>query len=85
MGFVQTLCEPDDLDTQLRRVLDELMLSGPNAVRAVKATSALLVDNPVTPELLDRIQAEFAASQNSDEAHEGKASFREKRKPAWYR
>ena len=85
MGFVQTLCDPETLDSSLQKVLDELMLSGPNATRAVKATSALLAANALTPALLERIQAEFAASQNSEEAREGKASFREKRKPGWYK
>ena len=85
MGFVQTLCEPEQLDEQLQRLINELMLSGPNATRAVKATSALLASNAVTPALLERIQNEFAASQNSEEAHEGKASFREKRKPSWFK
>jgi methylglutaconyl-CoA hydratase len=85
MGFVQTLCEPDKLEDAVQRLLDELMLSGPNATRAVKATSALLASNPVTPALIDDIQAAFTASQNSEEALEGKASFREKRKPSWFR
>jgi len=85
MGFVQTLCEPDALDKTLNQVVDELMLSGPQATRAVKATGALLAAHPVTAELLERIQADFTAAQNSDEAHEGKASFREKRKPNWFR
>ncbi len=61
------------------------MLSEPNATRAVKATSARLTNNTLTSALLEQIQAEFAASQYSDEAHECKASFREKRKPAWFK
>ncbi|OFZ97339.1 MAG: hypothetical protein A3H35_13245 [Betaproteobacteria bacterium RIFCSPLOWO2_02_FULL_62_17] len=85
MGLVQTLCEAGQLDESLRRVLDELMFSGPNATRAVKATSALLANSVLTPGLLESIQSQFAASQNSDEAREGKASFREKRKPNWFR
>jgi methylglutaconyl-CoA hydratase len=85
MGFVQTMCEPDKLEDTLQRLISELLLSGPNATRAVKKTSKMLTDNPVTPGLIENIQADFAASQNSDEAREGKASFREKRKPAWYR
>ena len=85
MGLVQTLCEADELEGSLQQVLNELMLAGPNATRAVKATAALLADNPLTPVLLERIQSEFAASQNSEEAREGKASFRDKRKPGWFR
>ena len=85
MGLVQTLCDPEKLEDGLQRVLNELMLSGPLATRAVKATSALLAGNALTPELIERIQSEFAASQNSDEAREGKASFREKRRPGWYK
>jgi len=84
MGFVQTLCEPDNLEDALQRVINELLLSGPNATRAIKATSALLANNPVTPALTENIQTTFAASQNSEEAREGKASFREKRKPTWF-
>lgn len=84
MGFVQTLCEPDNLEDALQRVINELLLSGPNATRAIKATSALLANNPVTPALIENIQTTFAASQSSEEAREGKASFREKRKPTWF-
>ena len=65
-------------------VIDELLLAGPNAVAHAKSLLRRLTHAPISPELLDELQGEFDARFNSPEADEGRASFREKRKPRWY-
>ncbi len=46
--------------------------------------SAGLTHAPISQELLAELQDEFDQRLNSPEAAEGRASFREKRKPKWF-
>lgn len=82
IGLVHALCEPAELDTTADRMIDELLRAGPNAAASAKRTLRRL-GNAATPELIAVLQAEFQVGFNSAEAQEGRASFREKRKPGW--
>ena len=59
-------------------------MAGPHAVAHAKALLRGLDGTPISQELLAELQADFDQRFHSDEANEGRASFREKRKPAWY-
>ena len=59
------------------------MLAAPNAALGAKRIAGWL-GGEIAPATLERIDAEFAQARESAEATEGKASFKEKRKPAWY-
>src|SRR5262249_26934460 len=80
IGLVHALCGPAELDATAGRMIDELLRAGPNAAASAKRTLRRF-GNAATPELIAELQAEFQVGFNSTEAQEGRASFREKRKP----
>ena len=82
IGFVHQLCEAESLDAALADQVEQILLAAPQAARNAKAIAARLTP-AIPPGLAAQLQAEFAASHGSAEAQEGKASFREKRKPSW--
>jgi len=67
-----------------RRVVEHLLLAGPEAVAITKLLIEEAVGTPFTAEFRDRLVEEAAARRRTPEAAEGLASFREKRKPRWY-
>ena len=81
IGIVHELCDTDKLDDVLARVADELLLGAPHAASALKAAAA----RHASPNL-DEIIAHVPPPHDprSEEAQEGIAAFREKRKPRWY-
>jgi methylglutaconyl-CoA hydratase len=83
IGLVHELCEAGALERALAAQLEQILLAAPNAARGAKAIAERLAAGAVPPGLAAQLQAEFLESQCSDEAREGKASFREKRKPGW--
>jgi methylglutaconyl-CoA hydratase len=85
IGLVHELCPAAEKEQALSRLLDEILMAGPNAATHAKALLRRLEGRSISTELLFELQADFDQRFNSDEANEGRASFREKRKPAWYR
>ncbi len=81
IGLVHELCDTDKLDDVLARIADELLLGAPHAASALKAAAA----RHASPNL-DEIIAHVPPPHDprSEEAQEGIAAFREKRKPRWY-
>ncbi len=84
VGLVHELCEPEGAGAALARLLDELLCAGPNAVAQAKRLLLRFAQPPPSQELLAELQREFEHGFNSPEAAEGRASFREKRKPRWF-
>jgi methylglutaconyl-CoA hydratase len=84
IGLVHALCPAEAKEQGLARLIDELLMAGPNAAAHAKALLRRLGGTPISQELLAELQADFDQRFHSDEANEGRASFREKRKPAWY-
>jgi methylglutaconyl-CoA hydratase len=82
IGLVHALCEPTELDAAADCMIGELLRAGPNAAASAKRTLRRLA-SAATLELIAELQAEFQIGFNSAEAQEGRASFREKRKPGW--
>jgi methylglutaconyl-CoA hydratase len=82
IGLVHALTDAAGAETALARLIDELLRAGPNAAVGAKQALRRLGDAP-TLALLAELQAEFQAGFDSAEAQEGRASFREKRKPSW--
>jgi methylglutaconyl-CoA hydratase len=66
-----------DLDGAVERVVDELLSSGPEAVRAAKR---LVHERPAAGEELARLAARM---RTSPEGQEGLRAFLDKRSPAW--
>ena len=84
IGLVHELCEADAGDAALAKLVDEVMLAGPNAAVHAKELLYELAGKPITKELLADLQFEFNQRFEAPEAVEGRASFREKRNPKWY-
>jgi methylglutaconyl-CoA hydratase len=83
IGLVHELCAAAELDAALGRVLGALLEAGPNAAVAAKRALRAQSAGAITEELLAELQREFRAGFESEEAREGRAAFREKRKPGW--
>lgn len=83
-GLVHQLCASEAADMALAALIDEVLHAGPNAVAHAKHLLRRLTQTPMLAELLAELQGEFDQRLNSPEATEGRASFREKRKPSWF-
>src|SRR3954462_11964970 len=84
IGLVHETCPAGALEDSGARVIEHLLLAGPEAVAITKRLIEESVETPFTGALHDRIVEEAAARRRTPEAAEGLASFREKRKPRWY-
>ena len=84
IGLVHELCPAAELEAVGARFVEHLLLAGPEALAITKKMIAESGEMPFEGAFHDRIVAEAAARRRTAEAAEGLASFREKRKPAWY-
>jgi methylglutaconyl-CoA hydratase len=84
IGLVHQVCEAGGGDAALEALIDEALLAGPGAVAQAKRLLRELAGRPVSPTLTNELQQEFDVLFKSPEAAEGRASFREKRRPSWY-
>ena len=77
------VCPAAELGASGARIVDHLLMAGPEAVAITKRLIAAAAETPFAS-LHDRIVEEAASRRHSAEAAEGLASFREKRPPKWY-
>jgi len=84
IGLVHQLCAPDAGEAALTGLIDEVLMAGPNALVEAKGLLRRLTQTAISPDLLAELQGEFERRAHSPEAAEGRASFREKRKPKWF-
>ncbi len=83
IGLVQQLCETGAIESAVNELTDALLLGAPGASAAAKRL--LHQQTPALSfEELRGLQSAFEAMASSPEVAEGRAAFREKRKPAWY-
>ena len=84
LGLVQQLCDASALDSVVDELIDQLLLGAPGAVANAKRLLQKQAPAALSTEELREMQAAFEAVFNSDEVAEGRAAFKEKRKPRWY-
>jgi methylglutaconyl-CoA hydratase len=83
IGLVHELCPAAELAAAGARIVEHLLVAGPEAVAITKRLIGEAVEAPFAA-LHDRLVEEAASRRRSAEAAEGLASFREKRPPGWY-
>jgi methylglutaconyl-CoA hydratase len=83
-GLIHEVCAPGNLDKAAAPVIDALQHGAPRAAAAIKRVIAGCEAGSPEADAV-ALAADFHAQRNSPEAAEGRAAFREKRKPAWYR
>jgi methylglutaconyl-CoA hydratase len=84
LGLVHAVHPQSELESALEAIIDGLLLGAPGAIGRAKALLAKHGNGPVNDETVRAIEREFREQLASDEAQEGRLSFRDKRKPGWY-
>ena len=84
LGLVHEVCPTGGLEEAANRIVEAVLMNAPAATTATKlrslASARAFVDDGELRDLID----EHARTRQQDEAREGLASFKEKRKPGWY-
>jgi len=84
LGLVHRLCDAPELDGAVDELIDALLLGAPNAAATAKQLLRRHAPPALSPEELRDLQQLHATTSHSDEATEGRAAFKAKRKPSWY-
>lgn len=84
IGLVHDICDRAALDAAVDEIVEQYLKAAPGALAQVKAELRGHSELPSIAWFADK-QAAFDAAALSAEAEEGRASFREKRHPRWYR
>jgi len=83
MGMVHELVPAADLDATVERVAQAFVECAPNALAEAKKLLRRVIGSPITAQLISHTAGVIARARASEEAREGIASFREKRKAKW--
>ena len=84
LGLVQQLCDPQAIESATDEIIDQLLLGAPEATATAKRVLQEHAPAALSPDQLHDMQNAFEVAAASDEASEGRAAFKEKRKPRWY-
>ncbi|TWS99633.1 enoyl-CoA hydratase-related protein [Reyranella sp. CPCC 100927] len=84
LGLVHEVCATADLDKTAETFIDMLLMNAAEANAQTKAVARAYAGLDVGDVAYDGLVRQHAAKRRSPEATEGLASFKEKRKPAWY-
>jgi methylglutaconyl-CoA hydratase len=84
IGLVHRLCDAAGLESAVDELIDALLLGAPNAAATAKQLLRRHGPPALSPDELRELQRAHEAMAQSDEAAEGRAAFKEKRKPRWY-
>ena len=88
IGLVHQVVEPDELETSVDALVDQLLQSSPQAQRSAKdlinwVTPRLSDSEGIDNALLDDVATAIAQARASEQGREGISAFLEKRKPGW--
>lgn len=83
MGMVHELVSAAELDAAIERIARAFVECAPHALAEAKKLLRKVIGAPITPQLVSHTAGVIARARASDEAREGIASFREKRKAKW--
>ena len=84
LGLVHEVCPTGSLEEAGKKIVEAVLMNAPAVTRSTKLraldSARAFIDEGEFRDLID----EHARARQQDEASEGLASFREKRKPSWY-
>jgi len=83
LGMVHELVSAAELDGAVDRVAQAFAACAPGALAEAKKLLRKVIGAPITPRLVAYTAGVLAGRRASEEAREGIAAFKEKRKPAW--
>jgi methylglutaconyl-CoA hydratase len=84
LGLVHEVCDPEQLDATVERVLTEVLAAGPQAQREVKRLIAA-IDAAEDLDASERLRVELISRVRvGDEGQEGMRAFFDKRPPGWH-
>jgi len=83
LGLVHETVAEEQIEAALQEAIESFLLAAPEAAADAKRILAAQHPIPAGERLLAEMQAEFDRRVASDAAREGRASFREKRRPRW--
>jgi len=83
-SLVHELCPAGGLDEAVGPILDAVLRGAPGAIAETKRIIAACADGSEAAHP-HALETHFTTGRASAEAHEGRAAFRERRDPAWYR
>ena len=83
LQLIHEVQPPSNIEKLLSEAIDSFLLGAPGALSAAKTVLAKSA-TALNGHLFDEVSAIFEWQARSDEAAEGKASFRAKRRPSWY-
>ncbi len=79
-GLVSLVCTPEEMDSRVAAIIDELKQNSPSALRLGLQAYDKIQPNDAAHEYLYNMLQKTIATQD---AQEGISAFREKRKPVW--
>jgi methylglutaconyl-CoA hydratase len=85
IGLIHEVCADDGLEHAVAPVIEAILRSAPEAVRATKRMVLAEAGLALSEQQVEALAAQAAIRRASAEASEGLASFQEKRDPGWYR
>ena len=83
IGLIHETVEPEQLDSRLQSIVDELLAGAPAAQSAAKDLIEAVADRPLTRQLMEETAVRIADRRADPEAFEGLSAFLEKRPPDW--
>jgi methylglutaconyl-CoA hydratase len=85
IGLIHEVCAEDGLDRAAAPIIEAILKSAPEAVRATKRLVLAEAGLALSEQDVEALAVQAAVKRASPEAAEGLASFEAKRDPAWYR
>ena len=83
IGMIHERCPVDQLDTRIDGIVEEILLSGPEAVQEAKALIREVSASPTPDSLADYTAERIAARRSSQEGQGGLKAFLERKPPPW--
>ena len=83
IGLVNEVCERDDLDATLERLIEPLIAGAPQAQQAAKDLIEAIDGRPIDDDVSEETAQRIARQRATDEARDGIAAFLDKRTPSW--